>query len=59
MNSSFHPSSTYSCPAKLVRAELLHRLSTDVQQEIHDVSYSVSKYDSFIGILLYVPTLIF
>ena len=52
MNSSFLPSSTCSYPAKLVRPELLHRLSTDVHQEIHDVSYSISKYDSFNGILL-------
>jgi hypothetical protein len=59
MNSSCHPSSTYSCPAKLVRAEILHKLSTDVHQEIHDMSYTISKYDSFTGILLYVPTLIF
>jgi hypothetical protein len=59
MNSPFHPSSTYSCPAKFVRAELLHRLSTDVHQEIHDVSYSMSKYDSFTGIPLNVLTLVF
>jgi hypothetical protein len=48
-----------SCPAKLVRAELLSRLSTDLHLEIHDVSYSISKYDSFTGIILYVPILIF
>jgi hypothetical protein len=43
----------------LCRAELLHRLSTDFHQEIYDTSYFISKYDSFTGILLYEPTLIF
>jgi len=47
MNSSFYPSLTYSCPAKLVRAELLHRLSTDCHQKIHYISHSISKYDSY------------